>query len=148
MLKPRGLRLTLGGMLILVALIALAIAYLKPAETRIVDVKVGAGTPVKVGDTVTVHYVGTLTNGTVFDSSKPRGMPLDVPVGTGMVIRGWDVGLLGMKPGGVRRLTIPPEQGYGAKGAGAVIPPNATLNFEIELIAVKPAVASVPPSAQ
>jgi len=135
-------------MLILVALIAVAITYLKPAETRIVDVKVGMGTPVKVGDTVTVHYVGTLTNGTVFDSSKPRGMPLDFPVGTGMVIRGWDVGLIGMKPGGVRRLTIPPEHGYGVKGAGSAIPPNATLNFEIELIAVKPGTASMLQSAQ
>lgn len=139
--RPRRLRLTLGGMLILVALIAVGIAYLKPAVTRVVDVKVGTGPPVKVGDVAAVHYVGTLADGTVFDASKGRGQPFEFGVGTGMAIRGWDVGLVGMRAGGVRRLTIPPAEGYGETGSGSVIPPNATLEFEIELIGIKPGVA-------
>jgi FKBP-type peptidyl-prolyl cis-trans isomerase len=138
MLKQRKFQFTLGGMLILIAVIAVGIAILKPRTTRFVDVKLGAGPPVKLGDAVTVHYVGTLADGTVFDSSKPRGQPFDFGVGRGMVIRGWDVGLIGMRAGGVRRLTIPPEEAYGDKGTpGGPIPPNATLEFEIELIAIK-----------
>jgi FKBP-type peptidyl-prolyl cis-trans isomerase len=137
LLKPRRFRLTLGGMLILVALIAVGIFYLKPNVTRYVDLKQGTGPPVKVGDTVTVHYVGTLVDGKVIDSSKSRGQPLDFGVGRGMVIRGWDVGLIGMKAGGVRRLSIPSHEAYGDNGIPGSIPPKATLYFEIELIGIK-----------
>lgn len=135
--KFRRFQLTLGGMLILIALIAVGITFLKPDTTQYVDLKPGVGTPVKLGDTVTVHYVGMLPDGKVFDSSKPRGQPFDFPVGRGQVIRGWDLGLIGMKPGGVRRLTIPPHEAYGEKGIPGHIPPKATLVFEIELLAVK-----------
>ena len=136
--RPSRLRFTLGGMLLLVALIAVVIAYLRPAVTRFVDLKVGTGPPVKSGDTAIVHYVGTLSDGKEFDASKRGGQPFEFGVGKGMVIRGWDIGLIGMRAGGARRLIIPPEDGYGKKGAGPVIPPNATLYFEIELIGIKP----------
>lgn len=98
------------------------------------DLKTGTGDEAKAGTTVSVHYTGWLTDGTQFDSSKDRGDPFDFVLGGGMVIRGWDEGVQGMKVGGVRRLTIPPQLGYGARGAGGVIPPNATLVFEIELL--------------
>ena len=100
------------------------------------DVKVGSGDTAEAGKTVSVHYTGWLTNGTKFDSSKDRGQPFDFPLGGGRVIKGWDEGVNGMKVGGVRKLTIPPELGYGARGAGGVIPPNATLVFEVELLKV------------
>lgn len=100
------------------------------------DVAVGEGEQAKRGDTVSVHYTGWLTDGKKFDSSKDRGTPFEFGLGHGMVIRGWDEGVEGMKVGGVRRLTIPAELGYGARGAGGVIPPNATLVFEVELLAV------------
>jgi FKBP-type peptidyl-prolyl cis-trans isomerase len=138
------LRLTIGGMLILVALIAVGFAYLRPRHTQVEDVKVGTGPAVKSGDLVTVHYVGTLPGGKEFDSSRPRGQPFTVPVGAGRVIRGWDIGLIGMQVGGVRRLVIPPEEGYGAKGVPPVIPPNATLRFEVELLQVAPATSGSP----
>jgi FKBP-type peptidyl-prolyl cis-trans isomerase len=146
--KPRKLRLTLGGMLILVALIAVVIVYMKPAVTRIHDVKLGTGPPVKLGDMVTVHYVGTLADGKEFDSSKGRGQPIEFGVSRGMVIRGRDVGLIGMQPGGVRRLTIPPDEGYGEKGAPPAIPPNSALYFEIELIGIKPVVGQGAPAGE
>lgn len=135
--KPRRFRLTLGGLLVLVALIAIGLAFLRPAVTEIVDVKVGTGAPVKPGDTVVVHYVGKLGDGKIFDSSKSRAIPFELTVGKGMVIKGWEVGLIGMRGGGVRRLSIPPEQGYGERGVPHVIPPNATLYFEIELLKVR-----------
>lgn len=89
-----------------------------------------------VGDTISVHYTGTLTDGTKFDSSVDRGQPFSFSLGAGMVIQGWDLGIEGMKVGEKRTLTIPPELGYGARGAGADIPPNATLIFTTELIAI------------
>ncbi len=104
---------------------------------QIEDLAAGEGAEAKNGMQVTVHYTGQLENGTVFDSSVPRGEPFDFLLGAGQVIRGWEEGLLGMKVGGKRRLTIPPEMGYGPYGAGCVIPPNATLIFEVELLDVK-----------
>jgi peptidylprolyl isomerase len=108
-----------------------------PGGLVITDVTVGSGAAVKSGDTVRVHYVGTLTDGTQFDSSRKTGQPFEFEVGRGLVIKGWDQGLMGMKVGGRRKLTIPPDLGYGERGAGAVIPPRATLLFDIELLSVK-----------
>ena len=100
------------------------------------DLVVGTGGTAASGQKVTVHYTGWLTNGTKFDSSKDRGDPFVFPLGKGQVIKGWDQGVQGMKVGGKRKLTIPPEMGYGSRGAGGVIPPNATLIFEVELLGV------------
>ena len=104
------------------------------------DTVVGEGAEAKAGQSVTVHYTGWLYNngvqGAKFDSSKDRNDPFVFALGAGMVIKGWDEGVQGMKVGGVRRLTIPPQLGYGPRGAGGVIPPNATLVFEVELLAV------------
>ena len=100
------------------------------------DLVVGTGTAAASGQKVTVHYTGWLTNGTKFESSKDRGDPFVFPLGKGQVIKGWDQGVQGMKVGGKRKLTIPPEMGYGSRGAGGVIPPNATLVFEVELLGV------------
>ena len=135
--RPRKFQLTLGGMLILVAAIALGIASFRPATTRFTDVKLGAGPAAKAGDTLEVHYVGKLADGTKFDSSRDRNTPFEIRLGAGMVIPGWDVGLAGMQAGGVRTLVIPPNQGYGEKGVPPVIPPNSTLNFEVELLKIK-----------
>src|SRR5712672_4482411 len=107
------------------------------AELQIEDIREGTGPAAKAGQTVVVHYVGTLTNGTKFDSSRDRGQPFSFPLGGGRVIKGWDEGVQGMKVGGKRTLTIPPELGYGARGAGGVIPPNATLIFDVELLGVQ-----------
>jgi FKBP-type peptidyl-prolyl cis-trans isomerase FkpA len=98
------------------------------------ELQVGAGAEAAAGQHVSVHYTGWLTDGTKFDSSKDRGDPFEFPLGAGHVIRGWDEGVQGMKVGGTRKLTIPPDLGYGARGAGGVIPPNATLVFEVELL--------------
>ena len=107
-----------------------------PSGLKYEEIKVGGGDTAEPGKTVSVHYTGWLTNGTKFDSSKDRGQPFEFPLGGGRVIKGWDEGVRGMKVGGVRKLTIPPELGYGARGAGGVIPPNATLIFEVELLKV------------
>ena len=103
------------------------------ADLQIDDLVVGTGAEAKKGDTVRVHYTGWLTDGTKFDSSLDRGRLFAFPLGGGRVIKGWDEGVVGMKIGGKRKLTIPPEMGYGARGAGGLIPPNATLVFEVEL---------------
>ena len=103
----------------------------------VVDNVVGEGLEAEKFDILTVHYTGKLEDGTVFDSSKNPGRdPFTVTIGIGQVIKGWDEGIVGMKIGGTRTLTIPPEMGYGARGAGDVIPPNATLIFEVELLEV------------
>lgn len=108
----------------------------KPSGLKYVDQKEGTGTEAKSGKKVTVHYTGWLKDGTKFDSSKDRGDPFVFPLGAGRVIKGWDEGVAGMKVGGKRKLIIPPDLGYGARGAGGVIPPNATLTFEVELLKV------------
>jgi len=100
------------------------------------DIVVGNGAAAAAGQKVKVHYTGWLTNGTKFDSSKDRNDPFVFPLGAGSVIKGWDEGVQGMKVGGKRKLTIPPALGYGARGAGGVNPPNATLVFEVELLGV------------
>ena len=103
---------------------------------EIQDVVVGSGAEALKGKMVSVHYTGWLTDWKKFDSSKDRGQPFQFPLGRGQVIQGWDQGVEGMKVGGKRKLTIPPEMGYGAEGAGGVIPPDATLVFEVELLGV------------
>lgn len=104
---------------------------------KIEDVKVGTGKEAKKRSYVTVHYTGWLRDGTKFDSSHDRKEPLSFRVGSGEVIKGWDEGVVGMKVGGVRRLTIPPELAYGDKGAPPAIPPHAQLTFEVELLDVE-----------
>lgn len=101
------------------------------------DLVVGSGAAAKAGDTVSVHYTGWLEDGTKFDSSVDRNEPFEFTIGANMVIKGWDEGLQGMKVGGKRKLVIPPGLAYGADGAGGVIPGNATLTFEVELLAIK-----------
>lgn len=105
------------------------------SELIIEDIEVGSGEEAWNGQHVTVHYTGwLLDNGAKFDSSKDRNQPFSFPLGAGHVIKGWDQGVAGMKIGGKRKLTIPASLGYGARGAGGVIPPNATLVFEVELL--------------
>ncbi len=111
-----------------------------PTGLQITDTQVGTGAEAQPGRTVTVHYTGWLYNdgqqGAKFDSSRDRGDPFQFPLGAGHVIQGWDRGVAGMKVGGQRSLIIPPDMGYGARGAGGVIPPNATLKFDVELLGV------------
>ena len=125
------------------------VAPVEPASASITslvkdDVKVGTGAEAKTGQTVSVHYTGWLydanaadKHGKQFDSSRTRGTPFKFPLGAGRVIKGWDQGVAGMKVGGQRTLTIPAEMGYGARGAGGSIPPNATLIFDVELLGVE-----------
>ncbi|MEN9384464.1 MAG: FK506-binding protein [Pseudomonadota bacterium] len=111
-----------------------------PSGLQYEDTQVGEGAVAQAGQRVSVHYTGWLYNegtaGAKFDSSKDRGQPFQFPLGAGHVIKGWDEGVQGMAVGGTRRLVIPPQLGYGARGAGGVIPPNATLLFEVELLAI------------
>lgn len=140
-------RFRLWWLIVLVALAALAVWGFMPPQPGFVDVKEGTGQAVAKGDKVEVHYVGRL-GGTRFayllgrgkkiDSSRERNVPLVFPVGQGQVIHGWDLGVIGMKPGGVRRLVIPPADAYGELGIPPVVPPNATLIFEIELLKIVP----------
>jgi peptidylprolyl isomerase len=108
-----------------------------PSGLKYYDFVVGSGAEATAGKTAVVHYTGWLTDGTMFDSSLSRGDTFPFPVGGGRVIKGWDEGVAGMRVGGKRQLVVPPALGYGARGAGGVIPPNATLIFEVELVDVK-----------
>ena len=111
-----------------------------PSGLQYIDTQEGSGDTATAGQHVTVHYTGWLykdgEQGAKFDSSRDRNDPFDFPLGGGFVIAGWDEGVQGMKVGGQRTLIIPPELGYGARGAGGVIPPNATLKFDVELLGV------------
>lgn len=108
-----------------------------PSGLKYVDLQTGSGDLAVTGSLVTVHYTGWLMDGTKFDSSVDRRQPFSFPLGAGRVIKGWDEGVAGMKVGGKRKLTIPPDLGYGARGAGGVIPPNAVLLFDVELLEVR-----------
>ena len=108
-----------------------------PSGLEYTETEAGTGAQAAAGKTVSVHYTGKLTNGKVFDSSYTRGEPITFPLGAGRVIKGWDEGIALMKVGGKATLTIPPSLGYGERGAGGVIPPNATLIFDVELVSVK-----------
>ena len=106
------------------------------AEIEYIEIEPGDGIQPETGDLVQVHYVGTLEDGTEFDNSVSRGEPITFPLGQGRVIQGWDIGIAKMRVGGKATLIIPPELGYGERGAGGVIPPNATLHFDVELVGV------------
>ena len=108
-----------------------------PSGLEYTETQVGTGEQAVAGKTVRVHYTGKLTDGKVFDSSYTRGEPIEFKLGAGRVIKGWDEGIALMKVGGKATLTIPPQLGYGERGAGGVIPPNATLVFDVELVSVK-----------
>ena len=129
--------------LIIISILLFSISCEEQGETMtgeliIEDLVIGDGAEAKSMDNVTVHYTGKLTDGIIFDSSKnPNREPFSFTVGICVVIKGWDEGVPGMKIGGTRRLTIPPNLGYGSQGAGSVIPPNATLIFDIELLEIE-----------
>jgi len=148
--------LYMKNMIIIISLIIIAIGgllFLKYRKTPQISVdggvkieilKEGTGTEVKNGDTVYVHYTGMLVNGTKFDSSVDRGIPFEFTLGAGQVIKGWDIGVKGMKVGEKRKLTIPSDLAYGSRGAGGAIPPNATLIFEVELLGISAEGGSAP----
>lgn len=127
----------IGLVIVLLVLIAIGNKEENSMELEIKVLKEGTGDQeAKQGDFVKVHYTGTLEDGTKFDSSVDRGEPFEFTLGVGQVIQGWDQGVSGMKIGEKRKLTIPPELGYGASGAGSAIPPNAVLIFEVELLEI------------
>jgi peptidylprolyl isomerase len=147
-----GLNALTGRVLLALVLFAAAAATAASAQTQgktmttasglqITDTKVGTGAQPQTGQTCVMHYTGWLydngTKGAKFDSSLDRGEPFEFAIGQGQVIKGWDEGVATMKVGGKRTLVIPPQLGYGARGAGGVIPPNATLIFDVELLGVK-----------
>jgi FKBP-type peptidyl-prolyl cis-trans isomerase len=155
-LRAKGPKRVLLSLLLLGALLLAQLSCARPSltaepqptatQSRVVatasglqseDLVVGAGPIAKVGDMLSVHYTGWLTDGTKFDSSYDRDEPFEFTLGAGVVIPGWDEGLVGMRVGSKRRLTIPSDLAYGASGAGGVIPPNATLIFEVELLSIK-----------
>jgi FKBP-type peptidyl-prolyl cis-trans isomerase len=119
------------------AAVAGATEVTMPDGLQYTDDQIGTGAEATTGKTAVVHYTGWLMDGTKFDSSVDRNQPFSFPLGAGQVIKGWDEGVVGMKVGGKRTLIIPPALGYGARGAGGVIPPNATLKFEVQLLDVK-----------
>lgn len=128
---------TLGGIMAASEMESNAQEVKMPSGLKYVDRVVGTGDEAVAGKTVNVHYTGWLENGKKFDSSVDRGQPFSFPLGAGRVIKGWDEGVQGMKVGGKRKLTIPSDLGYGSRGAGGVIPPNATLIFDVELLGVR-----------
>jgi FKBP-type peptidyl-prolyl cis-trans isomerase len=139
--RQRNQRLIAGaGLLVILAVVAALLLSAREdrqaAQLQIEDLAVGQGPEAQTGDTVSVHYTGWLEDGTQFDTSLDNGVPIEVTIGSGGVIPGWEQGLPGMRAGGKRRLTIPPNLAYGPAGYGP-IPPNATLIFEVELVEIK-----------
>ena len=123
---------------VIFAVLVLAMSASRAEYLEVEDITVGVGQAAQSGDTIFVHYTGWLASGKKFDSSRDRGTPFSFRLGSGQVIQGWDRGLIGMQVGGVRRLTIPPEQGYGNRDVGGgLIPPNSTLIFEVELLSIE-----------
>lgn len=140
-------RFRLWWLIVLVVLAAIAVWGFMPPQPGIVDVKLGTGRALAPGDKAEMHYVGRLGGtrfsyllglGKEFDNSRARNAPFVVPVGQGILIRGWELGLIGMKPGGIRKLVIAPADAYGELGVRNTIPPNATLVFEVELLRIVP----------
>lgn len=136
-ITPAPTQVTENNTLIASKAMSEANAVTTPSGLKYVELKEGTGATPKTGQTVVVHYTGTLENGKKFDSSRDRNQPFKFKLGVGQVIKGWDEGLSTMKVGSRRQLTIPPDLGYGARGAGGVIPPNATLIFDVELLGIE-----------
>ncbi len=147
----RGILISLGVTLAAIVVLVVAQFFTAPEEVvaapeyittpsglKYRDIKVGNGATAEKDQVVFVHYTGKLENGRKFDSSRDRGTPFAFRLGVGEVIKGWDEGVASMKVGGQRELIIPPELGYGSQGAGGIIPPNATLIFDVELLKVNP----------
>ena len=123
---------------VIFAVLVLAMSASRAEYLEVEDITVGVGQAAQSGDTIFVHYTGWLASGKKFDSPRDRGTPFSFRLGSGQVIQGWDRGLIGMQVGGVRRLTIPPDQGYGNRDVGGgLIPPNSTLIFEVELLSIE-----------